>query len=200
MKKLIFTLFIGASVLSGCGHKSEVHVNGSGEIEAPSAQVDNAEAANEVATDSAELTIPNSSQQDSILKVQADEQYKKGLKITSGKKIFTNLGDATVAGKFSRDCEITNNTFVTLEPEDYQIVYKYEDLDTEDGELVPITKTGHKKGQKLLPGESYKTTISIVGEDLSTPTIKLKISKNEFTNRFKDQTVFDKASNEFKAR
>lgn len=200
MNKFIFCLLAGALMLSGCGKKSDANVNDSADTTILSAQVDTVEAANEVAADSAELAIPNSLQQDSILKVQADEQYKKGLKIISGKKIFTNLGDATVAGKFSRDCEITNNTFVTLEPEDYQIVYKYEDLDTEDGELVPITKTGHKKGQKLLPGESYKTTISILGEDLSTPTIKLKITKKDFTQRFKDQTVFDKASNEFKAR
>lgn len=150
--------------------------------------------------DSTEWYRLDSSRRDSILNIQAEEQYKHGVVINAGKKIYTYIGDGTVAGKFSRKCEIINNTFVTLYPGDYQVFYKYDDLDTEDGELVPVTKTGYKKGQKLLPGESYNTTISIIGDDLSAPTVKLKLSKKEFIKRFKEQTIFDESSNEFKPR
>ena len=200
MNKFIFCLLAGALILSGCSKKSDANVNDSADTTILSAQVDTVDSANEAAADSAELARLDSLRKDSILNIQAEEQYKTGLVLDSGKKIFTNIGDATVAGKFSRDCKITNNTFITLDPEDYQIVYKYDDLDTEDGELVPVTKTGYKKGQKLLPGESYNTTISIVGDDLTAPTVKLKLSKKEFIKRFKEQTIFDESSNEFKPR
>ena len=85
MKKLIFTLFIGVLILSGCSKKNNTHIDDSTGITAPSAQVDTVDSANEADADSAELARLDSLRQDSILRESAShealqkEEFNKSL-------------------------------------------------------------------------------------------------------------------------
>lgn len=66
MKKFILLLFTGAVIFMGCGRTSDQHVDDSTGIAAPTVQIDDADSANDLTSDTAVLARQDSLRQDSL--------------------------------------------------------------------------------------------------------------------------------------
>ena len=199
MNRILFFVLM-LSVIGGCSDRKSQ--DNDKDQEAYHRILDSIAATEEVGTVEAKESQVDSihldtMREDSIMKKQIDEEYRKGLVLEASKSNYKYVGDGTVAGEFRRDCKIINNTSIVLTDKDYQISYQYEDVDTIDGELWPVKKNKTMKGKELVPGGTYEFVIKIIGESLSKPSVKLKISKKEFEKRFREQTSFDSQSGKF---
>ena len=190
MKKLLF----GAAtllLLAGCSGNGNSNNNANDETSDLQEQTEDVQK-------SAEQARLDSIAMDSIMEIEIDKQYKNAITLNPGKKAVKQLFEHTDK-VIDWPLSLTNNTAITLLPQDYTITYleEYEDM-TSDGSLEMFKKTRKLKGPELAPGATGEAKIhNSSTEDIRNPKVKLLISKEEFTKRFKEETVFDKDRNTF---
>ena len=121
----------------------------------------------------------------------AEEQYANAITLVPGKKKdFWDPGDESPYDETNIvwNCTVTNNSDVPLKANDYTISYKHiyfgDDFDR------TLSKIRTIKGPDLNPGESKTITIDSRKlrsntKDIKSPSVKLKISKEKFIERYK---------------
>lgn len=133
---------------------------------------------------------------DSIMNVQIEEEYKGGLTVKAGKEKVKNIPESTIT-KMTLPLNVNNKTSVTWEEGDYEITYsyltEYWDENGEDDKWFPKKV----KGLVIAPNETITITDKNDGWEFKNVKLKTILSKEEFAQRFKEQTVFDKAQNKF---
>lgn len=120
----------------------------------------------------------------------AEEQYDNAITLEAGnKKKFWDPADESPYDETNVvwECTVTNNSDVPLKANDYSINYKLiyfgDDFDR------TLSKVKTIKGPDLNPGETKTVKIDtrklrVPTKDVKSPSVKLKISKDEFINRY----------------
>lgn len=120
----------------------------------------------------------------------AEEQYATAITLVPGKKKnFWYSGDESPYDETNIvwDCTVTNNSDVPLKANDYTISYKLiyfgDDFDR------TLSKVKTIKGPDLNPKETKTVKIDsrklrVPTKDIKSPSVKLKISKDEFVKRY----------------
>lgn len=192
MKKLLF-FAMSLILMAGCSG------NGASEkANEDSIRIADSIAKVEAAQAAAEQARLDSIAMDSIMQIAIDDQYKNAITLNPGKKAVKQLFEHTDK-VIDWPLSLTNNTDITLSPQEYTIMYveEYEDT-TPYGDLEMVKKNRNLVGPELTPGTTAVATIHNPGtEDIFNPKVKLLISKEEFAKRFKEETVFDKNQNKF---
>ena len=192
MKKLLF-FAMSLILMAGCSG------NGASEkANEDSVRIADSIAKVEAAQAVAEQARLDSIAMDSIMQITIDDQYKNAITLNPGKKAVKQLFEHTDK-VIDWTLNLTNNTDITLSPQEYTITYveEYEDT-TPYGDLEMFKKNRNLVGPELAPGATAVATIHNPGtEDIFNPKVKLLISKEEFAKRFKEETVFDKNQNKF---
>lgn len=132
-----------------------------------------------------------------IMQQQIDEEYKKGLTVTAGKKKVKNLPEGTLC-VMTLPLTVTNNTSVKWDAKDYQITYSYL-TEYWDNEGMESDRWLSKKvsGKPVTPNGQVSLTDKNDGWEYRGLKLKTKMSKEEFAQRFKEQTVFDETKGKF---
>lgn len=187
MKKLLFggaALFLIASC-NGNGSTGKANED----YESTDNQTDQIE-------DTKITTALDQASMDSIMNVQIDDEYKKGLTVKAGKEKVKNIPETTMT-KMTLPLIVDNKTSVTWEDGDYEITYsyltEYWDENGEEDRWFPKKA----KGKHIGPNETITITDKNDGWEFKNVKLKPKLSKEEFALRFKKQTMFDKAQNKY---
>lgn len=178
MKRIFYLIPAALLTLAACSNNQKTETSA-----ADSAAIaDSIAAAEKAAEKAAEDARLDSIRQDSINQAQAEEMYASALTLTPGKKsIKPGAGECV---NISMPVTVTNNTDITLPPSDYIINYTVEVETSSDGTTPPRKEKKSTSGATLAPGESASVTLT--GQccsDLSKPSVKLKLSKEEFAAR-----------------
>ena len=139
----------------------------------------------------AEQTRLDSIRQDSINSIEIEKQYSNALHLNLNKKEKkeTYQGDNQYP-RIYWPLIVKNNTDITLTPDDYTITYVgHGETQDREGYLVDYDKKETLKVPELKPQSSETVILSVpVGKyfSISDPKIKLRISKEEFAKRYKE--------------
>lgn len=174
MKRIIYLIPAALLTLAACSNNKTADTSA-----ADSAAIADSIAAAEKAAENARL---DSIRQDSINQAQAEEMYASALTLTPGKKaIKQGPGECY---NISMPVTVTNNTDITLEPSDYIVNYTEVYETSSDGTTPPAYTKKSATGSTIAPGAS--ATVTLTGKcihDLTKPSVKLKLSKEEFAAR-----------------
>ena len=133
---------------------------------------------------------------DSIMNVQIEDEYNKGLTVKAGKENVKIIPESTIT-KMTLPLIVDNNTSVTWEDGDYEISYsyltEYWDEEGEEDRWYPKKV----KGTHIGPNETITITDKNDGWEFKKVKLKTKLSKEDFAKRFQEHTVFDKDQNKF---
>lgn len=138
-----------------------------------------------------EQTVYETSSQDitpqvDVEQVDVDNLYKNGLVLSKGKKSKKRVVDNDDLD-ITLPVTITNNTGIDLDPEDYVINYKVEEMyETSEGldsRLISATQ----EGPEIANGETvtvklFKSNVL----DIRNPKVKLKLDKQKFVERLNE--------------
>ena len=180
MKKLLFGL-AALFLLTSCVGKRN----------SEKTREDSARVADSIAQVEAAKAVVEQARQDSILLYQINEEYQKGLILTTG-----NIKGVNAEGTYNEltmKFIVENNTNITWDANDYNITFKVkEEYQIEESGDLDVKWFNRKaKGKTVRPGEK----ITIIHKDSGwyPKDIKIKpnLDKEEFTTRFKENTVFD---------
>lgn len=114
----------------------------------------------------------------------AKESYKNVLSVSAGstKKSIDYAHDCY---RITVPITITNNSNKKLGPEDYEIVYSYnQSVAVGEGSFKPKNFSKKEKGKDIGPGESIKMNLSISGNSISNPHAVLKMPMEEYVAKY----------------
>ncbi|MCH5318207.1 MAG: zinc ribbon domain-containing protein [Paramuribaculum sp.] len=124
--------------------------------------------------------------QDSILAEKIDHYYENGLSLIAGKTVYKHYEESSV-GNVTVKCSITNNSDVEWYADDYAITYMTEsEWQGRDGDLYYGWLSHTAEGVNVKPGETVEKTISNSGDAAKNFKIKVKISKEDFAQRYRE--------------